>query len=219
MEQKYYKHVRFYPWIGTHYEDGLNGVMVLILGESHYCKEGENSQKSRHQCPPGVCAECYMDEECHNKTKDTIKELWEGKWNKSQNTQRAFEKNVRGKRLTREEEIYFWEHVAFYEYIQYSQPKPRHPLRSGNIDYNIESFLEVINILRPDRIIIWGKRFYHLLIETFGGKINIDLQNERALYWQLEYGTIVIPVLIVDHPCAPLGKKTSIWNPTIIKFF
>lgn len=28
--------VKFLPWVGLNYSDGLNGVKTLVLGESHY---------------------------------------------------------------------------------------------------------------------------------------------------------------------------------------
>ena len=33
--------VRFLPWVGSHYNAGLRGAKTLILGESHYRKDGK----------------------------------------------------------------------------------------------------------------------------------------------------------------------------------
>ena len=42
MENIEYKCVKFRPWVGTNYKKGFQGKKILILGESHYCKEDDN---------------------------------------------------------------------------------------------------------------------------------------------------------------------------------
>ena len=38
-----YKYVKFRPWVGEKYHTvGIFGKKILVLGESHYCKEDKN---------------------------------------------------------------------------------------------------------------------------------------------------------------------------------
>ena len=38
MENKEYKYVKFLPWVGEYYKEGVGflGKKILVLGDSHY---------------------------------------------------------------------------------------------------------------------------------------------------------------------------------------
>ena len=200
------QHVNFYPWRGARYDTGINNKRILILGESHYCDDSDKSQKSRHRCPKefdNYCMSCYMDRECHEKTIDTIVEHLSSE---NYRTHKTFESLVNGHSLSEKERFEFWHHLAFYEYIQYAQPKPKMPLKQGDPTQNRNAFLEVLDLLKPDKIIIWGKRFYHLLLNEFGGEIIVHPTYPRAWNWKINN----IDILIVDHPCCPYGRSRKL---------
>ena len=204
--------MRFYPWIGTHYEDGLNGVKVLILGESHYCENKDGQQKRRHSCPKDslrYCDLCYMDDECHKKTWDSIHDIFEGVATRAY---RIFQRRAIGRALSKDEQFTFWHKVAFYEYVQYSQTGPRRPLNQGDSSVNHKALLEIIDDLKPDRIIIWGKRFYPILKNDFKVKVQSHPEFARALMMTIHS----IPVLIIDHPSS--SYCTWSWTPVIQSF-
>ena len=200
------QHVNFYPWRGAKYDTGINNKRILILGESHYCEDYDKSQKSRHKCPKefdNYCMSCHMDRECHEKTIDTIVEHLSSE---NYRTHKTFETHVNGHSLSEKERFEFWHHLAFYEYIQYAQPKPKMPLKQGNPTQNRNAFLEVLELLKPDKIIIWGKRFYHLLLNEFGGEIIVHPTYPGAWNWKINN----IDILIFDHPCCPYGKSSKL---------
>ena len=200
------QHVNFYPWRGARYDTGIKNKRILILGESHYCEDSDKSQKSRHRCPKefdNYCMSCYMDRECHEKTIDTIVEHLSSE---NYRTHKTFESLVNGHSLSEKERFEFWHHLAFYEYIQYAQPKPKMPLKQGDPTQNRNAFLEVLDLLKPDKIIIWGKRFYHLLLNEFGGEIIVHPTYPRAWNWKINN----IDILIVDHPCCPYGRSRKL---------
>lgn len=200
------KNVNFYPWRGVKYESGINDNKILILGESHYCKDQEGDQKSHHTCPKEYCNYCLtscMDWECHGKTIDTIYEHIHKNSYWAQNT---FELHVNGHPLTKDERFEFWHHLAFYEFIQFAQPEPKLSLKQGDPSQNMKAFHEILGLLNPNKIIIWGKRFYHLLLNEFGGEIIVHPTYPRAWNWKINN----IDILIVDHPCCPYGRSSKL---------
>ena len=80
------------------------------------------------------------------------------------------------------------------------------PLKQGNPTQNRNAFLEVLDLLKPDKIIIWGKRFYHLLLNEFGGEIIVHPTYPGAWNWKINN----IDILIVDHPCCPYGRSRKL---------
>lgn len=50
-EEKEYKGY-FHPWKGTHYEDGINGTTILIIGVQHWCDPSYwyCEEKTPHEC-------------------------------------------------------------------------------------------------------------------------------------------------------------------------
>ena len=207
MENTNNSHVRFFPWIGTHYEEGLeNGIKVLILGDSHYCIDAPGEQKQKHSCPKDhhhYCDLCYMDIECHLKTQDTIRELLKGN---ACRAHQVFESMVKKESMSQSD---FWNRVAFYEFIQYSQTGPGAPLNHGDRSINKDAFLEVLNYLKPDKIIIWGKSFYRDLGQAF----QVHPEFARAFTMTIHN----TPVLIMDHPAWRYNKRSD-WT-SILKSF
>ena len=86
---------------------------------------------------------CHMDSECHEKTIDTIVEHLS---TENYNTHKTFETHVNGHLLSNKERFEFWHHLAFYEYIQFAQPKPQMPLIQGDPIKNRNAFLEVLDL-------------------------------------------------------------------------
>lgn len=41
--------INFIPWVGRSYHQGIDGIKVLILGESHYDKESTFINKPRNE--------------------------------------------------------------------------------------------------------------------------------------------------------------------------
>ena len=71
------------------------------------------------------------------------------------------------------------------------------PLKQGKPTQNRNALLEVLDLLKPDKIIIWGKRFYHLLLNEFGGEIIVHHTYPRAWNWKINNIDIAIILSIV----------------------
>ncbi|MBE6195126.1 MAG: hypothetical protein E7140_05295 [Rikenellaceae bacterium] len=241
MENKEYKYVKFLPWVGEYYKsgDGFQGKKILILGESHYCKEDDNRT---HECKlywkenGGKCSYNCMNKDCYSMTERLIKGEYlpfredrnayildkEGKRQKKETkhlqTLLCFERNVLNKYTSREESIKFWHSIAFYNYMQHAQSGTQRPLENSDKENYEAAFNEVLNYLKPNYIIVWGKRLHNnnLLPDSEVSTIKVGKYEIPIRKFAVEYG--VVQALIVEHPCCPCGKSRKKWHPILKEF-
>ena len=156
------KKVRLAPWIGKNYRPtGFAGKRILALGESHYC---ENASDATEDINRKVIADLFDPQSEHEAYK---------------NTYTKFAKALLGCRaLTFEDKERFWNSVAFYNYVQFPMSRPRMVPSRGNFKNSEAAFFEVLEMLRPDIVIVWGHRLYNNLPQ--GGLQGDDL---RAPDW------------------------------------
>ncbi|MBR1487348.1 MAG: hypothetical protein IJ603_00455 [Bacteroidales bacterium] len=212
MEQ--YQNVFFRPWIGERYKEGLDGQRILVLGESHYCSEIGKKGPCQQKCCPSAASK-----ECRSFTEDVIREFVYGYFGASfQQTFLCFERAVSGKVLNQEDRVTFWNKVAFYNYLQYAQSGPSRGLEQPGVDSS-PAFLEVLESLQPDKIIVWGKRLYNILPDWGGRHSSVELDSgEKTDVWFYTIGGKDIPAMVVNHPCTPSGKNWGYWHQFYAKF-
>ncbi len=186
------EHVFFKPWIGKNYQNGgIFKKKILVLGESHYC---------------GGCDQCGLKyaKECDdlNETKifnTLLNGENTGKWT---NTFKKFERSLVNKPTTLEESREIWESVAYFNFLQVAMTDTR---TAGSYEDYMEgqkAFLEVIEDLQPDLIIVWGIRLYGYLPNEGwiqGEPLVIDGYSVKNGYYQLKQGK-KSRVIAVYHP-------------------
>lgn len=127
----------FDPWIGSKYRsEGLHGVRVLVLGESHYGEAGK---------------------ERSNFTTDVVREL-------GQTDRHRFFTNIQKVLLgmgpgwvSDEERANFWEHVAFYNYVQQFVGDTARVRPSNDLwDQGAAPFLMTLEELKPQVLVVLG---------------------------------------------------------------
>ena len=242
MENKEFKYVKFLPWVGEYYKngEGFHGKKILILGESHYCKEddnrtelckikwAQNNSRCNHEC---------MNSCCYAMTNDLIEGEYEyfkyrleynslpkvdSKGNKISykhlQTLLCFERNVLGRETSPEDSVSFWQSVAFYNYMQHAQRGPAKSLENKDKEYYEKAFQEILEELKPKYIIVWGKRLHNdnLLPDSEVSTIKVGKYEIPIRKFAVEDG--VVQALIVEHPCCPCGKSRKKWHP-ILKAF
>ncbi len=205
--------VNFKPWVGVNYANGIGGKKILVLGESHYCKELAEGGRC---CPSCEC--CKMNEECHTFTIDVMQEFRDNYSGEPyQQTFLCFERAVAGHELSQKEREEFWDSVMFYNYMQYAQSGPMQPLEQHND--SSEAFREILEEYMPDCIIIWGKRLYDWLPDWNGEKSEITLDNgDKTDVWIYDIKGKKIPAMAVYHPSNPKGKNWDYWHLFYKKF-
>ena len=206
------KHVKFRPWVGENYHtDGIFGKKILVLGESHYCKEDKNRNPACIAL--GHCSYDCMNEDCYSQTQDEL-EIISNNYT-GERYQQSFmttAKSVMGKELTNAEVSLFWKNVAFYNYMQHSQSGPTRPIEF-NHDYS-EAFRDVLESLMPDYIIVWGVRLWKNFLPGWNGvRSEITLENgDKAPAWTYNIKGKEIHAICVHHPCIGKGRKWHYWH-------
>ena len=201
------KYVKFKPWIGFNYNSGIKGKKILALGESFYCSE-EDIKK----LPEGTSLTDKVVTDYLAIRNGEYREN-NGSWT---NTYLKFERSLTNKETTPEESQEIWNSIAFYNYLQVPMSGAR---ESGStIDYkNAENaFIEVINELQPDLMIVWGVgKLFNNLPEgnwKWGEPLSIDGWPVKNGYYQLKNGKIV-RCLAVYHPSS--GYQWDWWYKVI----
>lgn len=209
------KQINFYPWVGDNYQEGLLGKKVLVLGESHYCPE---ELREDGACFP-FCEKHKMSKRCFSQTEDIIDEfVYRYNGVSYQQTYLCFERGVCGKELNQNEREFFWHHIAFYNYIQYSQGGPRLPLEE--VEDSSEAFRNVLDILQPDCIIIWGiGKLWKRLPDWGGAETEETIDNgDSTPVWNYNINGKHIPAMAVHHPSSSTGKSWPYWHEFYKKF-
>ena len=157
MEKKRF----FEPWVPQKYEQGINGKKILVFGASYYCPkvncpyykdctsiEYKDSSKYDERCPVYMATNRSLHDEPSYTTGET---------KAYSNFASLFQPYVK------DEDV--WEHLAFTNYVQYFLPCSTEA--SGEIRFgrtlqshlshrDFEAFIEVIQELKPDIVVLWG---------------------------------------------------------------
>lgn len=195
------KNVKFKPWVGKDYHDGNKfGKKILVIGESHYCKDCEDVNES----------------DCSDFTKNLIQTLVDGKTAGWTGTFRKFERSLVGHETTPEESARIWNSLAFYNYLQTAVDGPRKAGTTEDYDKSEDAFYEVLNDLQPDAIIVWGvTRMWDNMPSRGwekGDEIEIDGYPLKQGSYTLDNGH-VIKAIWIYHPSS--GYSWDWWNKAI----
>lgn len=144
----------FIPRKGEHYETGINGKKVLVVGASFYC--------NKYDCPyfgdctsPNKKDSSLYNTTCPEYAKQGAELRKEPRYAIDENYQayRRFEKLMREVVNSDVENI--WEYVAFTNYVQFFVPT-KNTLKAHLSNRDFEAFIETLVELKPDVVISWG---------------------------------------------------------------
>lgn len=187
------ENVFFKPWIGNNYKgNGFFQRQILALGDTHRC---------------GGCQMCGKDyaDECEDmQTSKVVNDYLDNHKGKWSSTYRKFERALVGHETDNEESKGIWHSIAFYNYIQTDVPEAQ--TNPSFEDYRAaeKPFFEVLEFLRPDVIIAWGKtRLYRNMPYTnweAGPDIEVEDETIPTGFYKLEDGSTV-RIVWIRHPC------------------
>lgn len=194
------KNVKFNPWVGSAYAQGIEGKKMLVLGESHYCAD-----------PADATPEI---------TNRIIKLLFDpnAEHEDFMNTYTKFERALAGKPLSFAEKEQWWNKIIFYNYVQTPLSGPRkEPIQQEFTDSEA-AFFEVLEMYRPDCVVVWGKRLYNNLPKRgrqLDDLILPDGDGFETWAYDLPDGHTV-ELLPITHPSAAFIPKY--WHKVIWAF-
>jgi hypothetical protein len=195
--------VKFEPWTGTQYKQGIEGQRVLVLGESHY-----HSCDKDKECTDDISGESHH----RNLTRDVV-EHWKDKSHKSSVSYKI-------PKLFRKSKSEFWDSVIFYNYLQeFAGPGAGHRPKAKQWDDkdSAAAFQSVLDTYNPDRILVLGKDTWTYLpsneaalFRTPIPEPRLQLQNnigsrnagdEVAYWYSSRFGNLALAMPVV-HPSA-----------------
>lgn len=209
--------VKFLPWIGKDYEQGLGydekgefcfgGEKVLVLAESHYFAEAETEQDLIDEAKDPNWTKWIVDVLLHN----SEGHRWAATYHK-------FEHAVVGKTLNEVEQQDFWNHVALYNYIQFLIGGPRMAPKKEDFEDSLDAFFAVLDELKPDLVIAWGRRLYDNMPGRCGRHVE-DIVEEgcKSRVYCYSVNRIDYTCLFLRHPSAPNFSIESTHN-ALLKF-
>lgn len=176
--------VKFLPWIGKDYEYGLSydedgklfygtkenlKTKILVLGESHYVGEEE-----AEEFKSGKDQELWA-----NFTREVIKNYLDvdTEWDRWKNTFLKFERSIAGFQTKRSDSPNIWNHLAFYNYLQVPKSDSRMAPTNDELSLSVKPFFKLLDEIKPDVVIVWGKRLYWLLL---GDYEELDVTGEEG---------------------------------------
>ena len=180
----------FDPWIGSRYAtDGVGGVRLLILGESHYGTAGAER--------PGFTA-------------DIVRQLGQqGRFRFFTTTQRL----VAGGRgwLPDAERAEFWERVAFYNYVQ-SFPGPRARFRPTPEMWAAaqEPFLRTLAEVGPQVLLVLGRELRRNLPELPAGVAVCAVQHPSSRGFRYAAWQPVVQAALNARPVEPNAADVTL---------
>ncbi|OGR29068.1 MAG: hypothetical protein A2091_01870 [Desulfuromonadales bacterium GWD2_61_12] len=185
--------VNFLPWIGdAYFENKWNGNL-LILGESHYSVDDDDKYATRQL------------------TKDYIDNKWSHPfWTNIMQV-------VTGAHHSQQSRENFWQTVSFYNYIQASLDEARMAPDNQMWEAAKIPFMQVVNALSPDKILVLGYRLWDGL--NIGGKSTGTITENGT---ELDLWAITRPdgseIILgcIKHPSSGFSSET--WAPLVKKF-
>lgn len=192
--------VKFLPWIGTNYKEGIKGKRILVLGESHYCA---NESEAVATLTQDIIKDLFDENSVHEGYK---------------NTYTKFAKALVGEDLQFSEREAVWNSVAFYNYVQFPISEARKSPTAEEFLNSEAAFFNILNDLQPDYIIAWGKRLYNNLPDKGNQGVDLVVPNEEPIetWTYILENKATVQVLGITHPSA--GFSWDWWYKMIDTF-
>ncbi len=159
----------FHPYIGSRYQSGIRGKRVLVLGASFYCNDihcpyfadctnvtHKDSAKYDRICPPYLAA----GKQLHNEPTYCVDDMPRTYLNFSQGLQDFLPTNDTAE---------VWDYLAFTNYVQFmlpAEPTNYRDTRPSDLsERDFLAFIETLEALQPDIVVIWGSVIHSCLKE------------------------------------------------------
>lgn len=164
------------------------------------------------------CGNPNTHENCHRFPASVITSIIKGETATWTGTMRKFERALAGKETSNEDSSKIWNSVAFTNYLQSAVENPREAGANEHYKEAVPAFFEVLELLRPEVIIGWGKRLYNNMTdENFkkGEDLTVGDNTGFTGTYRLADG-MAIPILWINHPSTSFSWNE--WHNVIDQF-
>jgi len=190
-----YYEPHYLPFVGSSYDQGINGKKVMVLGYSIYGDKPQDTESAAVQNR----VNWYLD--------DTNVEF--EPW---MNTYTHFIRALSGEEISRGDSSIWWNKILFYSYVQEPLDGVRQAPTDEQLRSAVQPFLTVLQQYLPDVVLVWGKELYEVT-PTFDGHKGEPIDGNET--WVYNIGGKEIRMLEMTHPSA--GYSWSYWHEIIYK--
>lgn len=200
-EDSTFDECHFLPWIGDRYDDGgLDGLRVLVLGESHYdwgLDPSKERQATRFVMASEISGSTYH--EFFSRVGHTL--------------------FGRAMPQTRAELSVLWNRVAFYNYVQEYVGNGPQQRPSKEAWIRAESPLRVVlNALQPDFVLSCGRELYDHLKGIPGLTQAPEFGRDQSTRSrEIACGERWAVIGLINHP-ASHGFSPAAWRPRVLEY-
>lgn len=200
----------FKPWVkGKYWSEGINGKRILVIGASQYCQKKDCPYWN--QCTSMTIKDCRQyNTKCPNVIAVNYKHSLED-WPNFEienyledDGYRAYQnftsliKNV--STLGTKQEI--WDRIAFSIYVQHFIPQQNTPSLNEDDSKYFEAFLETVDELQPEVIILWGVKILNHFKQDFTKQFVEDIKicKNDGHYLKMDYNGKSYNIISAYHP-------------------
>lgn len=169
--------IGFVPFIGSNYEQGFDGVRVLLLGESHYWKDSDGPQPTSGALR-GLTREVFND--C---------EIDGGQGRAWGTFFRRLDSIAANREVPTDAEAALgWRHLAFANFVQsLVDGGPRNRPRGGQWKDAKRTFPTLLGLLRPDAVFVLGSQLWSNTPSDGEETGSIDAPRYARTVWTMPY--------------------------------
>lgn len=209
----------FHPYIGEQYAQGIQGKKILVLGASFYC--------NRIECPHfASCTSIVLkdssayDSQCpeympHNKMLHLEPSYCV---EDAPVTYQRFAAYM-GTFLEDNDYDNVWNHMAFTNYVQFMLPASNGTFRetswSDLSERDFDAFIEVLQSLKPDIVIVWGNVINSRVKERNKYLVSLqELQETEYYICHLQLPNMNQQIALIN----PYHPSSSAWYGAMEQF-
>lgn len=167
--------VRFAPWVGPRYEQGIHGLRILVVCESHY---GTKAHERPTVTPEVLKALALGQKHPQATARLRLHPHFSKIMVSILNSRKHFSKIDRSE---------FWHSVAYYNFVQEFLPSIRKAPSRSAWDRGERSFTEVLGVLQPDLIVCYSKR-NGWRVNELAGDVPVAVVNHPSSHFS--YSTV-----------------------------
>jgi len=203
------KHAFLKPWDGPLYREGFKyGKKVLVLGASSYCNRKDC--KFYQDCAIEQNSRLY-DTLCPFNNKNPLSMMPSCEFD--EDAARTFKRFILFMKhfLNTEDSQEVYNRVAFTNYVQHILGGRTNTLLSDCREEYLDAFVEVLEDLQPDIVLVWGCVINKPLLQTQKFEVEIVDNNDYIFKWKNFHGRDIL-FFNIYHPSSGYFYTDEEWD-------